>query len=1846
MKIHARMISLILAMFLCLSMLPVGAWAEEIPATNLLENILLPVENTVLEEESVEESPAESEDYVATESLPLEEQPAEVELSSEEETVVEEIPSLDGETVASGTCGDDLTWTLDDAGLLTISGTGDMYDYGYYSPVPWEEAAIKEIVVADGVTSIGDCAFEYCRALEEITIPASLSYIGCTAFRCCGSFLIIYEGTQEEMLKMELSHGNENFLMVLDVPETASGVCGDNLVWDLTDGTLTISGTGAMEDWTAGRKPSWYIYTKHIERINIESGVTTIGSHAFMGANLTEIGSYPNLTEISIADTVTSVGDWAFDSCYALEKVTMLASAVTFGSNIFNGCAGLKSAGPIGSGCNYEFGWTEAIPANAFCSCNGLTSVIIPEGITTIGSSAFNNTPLTSVVFPEGVTTIEDYAFLNCYSLTSVTIPVSIQRIGSSVFSSTEKLSEVYYSGTQEQWDAIEIAGGNDYLCSLMQSLTGTCGENLVWTLADGVLTISGEGSMDSWHTAEEVPWANMKRLIEEVDIGEGVTTIGGYAFSNCDKLTEVEIPDGVISIGGNVFKNCDGLTSIALPESVTWIGQSAFERCRYLVSVELPNSITVIERRAFACCERLAEIEIPEGVTAIGDGVFVNCSSLRSVILPVSIEEIGEEAFYNCPVLAEVSYDGTSDQWFSVAVAIGNDELVQVMDLTPAGSCGEGVRWELTEGILTISGEGDMNSWTIDLLAPWYYFRDQIKTVVIGNGITAIGSYAFRGCTELVSITIPNSVLCIYENSCYECSGLAEVKYDGTSEEWYSIIFTTGNERLVQLAAIPGAPVVASGTWGDGVLWTFYMDGLLEVLGTGVIDKNVNVPSGSVTSVYIGDGITQIDSCTFEFYENLNCVRIPTTVTEIGSRAFNYCPLQEVIYEGTREEWYSILIAQSNDSLVAAAPYPAPTEGCCGDDLLWKVEDGVLFIEGAGNMYDWSYTYRAPWHYVRESITALKLDSGVTSIGDYAFFDLSMLVETELPDSLTSIGDDAFYGCYNLIYINIPEGVASIGVRAFYDCGLHQITIPESVTAIGGDAFYGAQFTTAGSIGSGCDYEFGWTEQIPNYAFERCSKLTSVNLPESITSIGTWAFAYCSSLISLTIPDGVTSIGSNAFSHCTNLNGIIIPDGVTSIDSGTFSGCTSLSGITIPDDVTAIGSSAFYGCTSLTSIIIPDGVTSIGKLAFSDCTGLVSVDVPKSVTTIADMAFSDCSSLAEVSYPGNAADWYSINFGSNNEALIEAAGFEVPDSGVCGDDLVWDLTEGTLTISGSGAMPDWTDTRPVWYYSRDEIVDVVIEDGVTHIGSYAFYVCSSITSVTIPDSVTSMGELAFHGCSALTSVTIPGSVEAIPNSAFGSCSALTKVVINEGPTSIGNSAFACCTSLTSVTIPGTVKEIGASAFACCTALEAIVIPEGVETLGIMDFEGEVRESEAGVFVECSALTKITLPVSLQVIGVACFHDTSELSTVVYNGEEEDWKRIHISYLNEYLLAAVDYPAAGYCGENLSWEIDGNTLYISGYGDMNTYTATSNPWRNYATVIESIVLEEGITSVSEGAFYSLREAVSVSLPVSINTIAESAFGDYRADGISIETVSYAGTEDDWYAIDIGDVNGSLWRGMGYAEPRSGTHAGNIQWNVYKNVLTISGYGEMASFGGVAPWMYAAPYVHTIVVEEGVKSIAARAFYRKIEVDSVLQELPYVSFERVESVDLPEGLVSIGSYAFAWCTGLTDITIPDSVEYVATTAFLGCTGLKQISKADGTIIQITAGDNNLDGVIDTDDAQEALDIASGVSTIADSGDAAEMVSSSLASDVNADGVVDSRDATQILRYTNGLESTLS
>ncbi len=1016
------------------------------------------------------------------------------------------------------------------------------------------------------------------------------------------------------------------------------------------------------------------------------------------------------------------------------------------------------------------------------------------------------------------------------------------------------------------------------------------------------------------------------------------------------------------------------------------------------------------------------------------------------------------------------------------------------------------------------------------------------IPSEIDGKPVTSIGKRAFKDCTGLTSVTIPDSVTSIGDDAFSDCTGLTVISVDKNNESYTSedgVLFDKNKTTLM--------------TYPQGKKGAYTIPDSVTSIG-----KRAFSDCAGLTDVTIPDSVTSIGDGAFVDCIELKNVTIPDSVTSIGEEVFFGCT-----------GLTSVTIPDSVTDIGSSAFY-----GCTGltsviiPGSVTKIE-AFLFSECTG-------------------LTSVTIPDSVTSIGYYAFKDCTGLTSVTIPDSVTSISDDTFSGCTGLAVINvdknnesytsedgvlfdknktnliiypvgkkgaytIPDSVTEIGSSAFDGCiGLTSVTIPDSVTSIGYGAFFG------------------------------CTGLTDVTIPDSVTSISSLAFYNCTGLTSVIIPGSVTSIGSSAFYGCDNItihgyknsyaetyaneNGItfaeidvetaddyewkenedgtvtitgytgnggdvVIPseiDGksVTSIGNWAFEDCTGLTSVTIPGSVTKIGNWAFFRCTGLTDVKISDSVTEIGMAAFYGCTGLTSITIPDSVTNIGMAVFFGCTGLT------------SIDVDKNNENYLSESG------------IVFNKDKTALILYPVGRIGDYT-----------------IPDSVTSIGTSAFVDCTGLTSITIPDSVTEIGMGAFAGCSGLTSITIPDSVTKIGAEAFSYCTGLTSIDVdknNENYLSENGVLFnKDKTSLIAYpggkngayTVPGSVTEIGAGAFADCTGLTSITVPDSVTSIG--DY----------AFSHCTGLTNITIPASVTEISDGIFAGCDDIVIFGYSGSYAE------TYANENELAFVAIDA------DYEWEEnEDGSVTITGYtgngGDV---------------VIPYVIDGKPVTSIGNWAFDSCIGLTSITIPDSVTSIGDGAFADCTGlTVISVDKNNESYTSEDGVLFDKNKTTLIRYPGGkkgAYTIPGSVTSIGYVAFADCPGLTDVTIPGSVTSIDDGA-FLYC-PRLTSITIPDSVTSIGYSAFFdctglTVISVDKNNESYTSedgVLFDKNKTTlitypggkegayTIPGSVTSIGDRAFGYCKGLTSITIPDSVTSIGYSAFVVCKGLTSVTIPD-------------------------------------------------------------------------------
>ena len=1271
--------------------------------------------------------------------------------------------------------------------------------------------------------------------------------------------------------------------------------------------------------------------------------VTSIGDDAFYACT--------SLTSVTIPSSVTSIGSYAFYECYNLTSVNIPSGVTNIEPYTFAYCKKLTNV-------TIPYGVTT-IGKEAFRDCFVFTDITVPESVTSMGVGAFRGCiDMVSITLPSGLTNIQDRTFYDCWELASITIPEGVTNIGSYAFFLCSNLKTV-----------INLSVLNVERGSTEHGYLGYYANTVFFNASTGVLYVNNNYDFSS---AMYYPWHAARELIASVEFGTNVTRIGYGAVSSCSSLTSVSIPNSVTSIGSYAFYDCSALTSVSIPNSVTSIGSSAFQDCSALTSLELPANITYIPYGMCWGCSSLLSITIPFGVTSIGEDAFYNCTSLTTVSIPSSVTSIGVCAFQDCYALnnvtipegvtsiAEYTFDRcsslTSINIPSGVTSIGEAAFRYCSSLTSV---------DIPDGVLNIGQSA-------------FACCSSLTDITISASVTSIGSYAFEHCWYLTSIDIPTGITCIKKGTFNDCRRLTSITIPAsvTSIENNAFYNCSELKTVINLSGLN----VEKGSDSYGCLG-YYATTLFNA-STGYLYVNENYdydfsnqeyyPWNSMRSqireIELGPDVTHIGISAFSS-TSLTSVTIPEGVTSIGNDAFYNCT--------------SLTSVSIPSSVTSIGTWAFQS---CSSLTNITIPEGVTSIA--------NYTFDGC-----SSLSSITIPASVTSIGNNAFQDCSSLTSITIPASVTIIGDQAFHNCSNLNTVinlsglNVNRGLMDHGHLGFYantvffnaptghlyvnenynyynqesypwHAARELITSVEfgpNVTSIGSYAFENCSALISVSIPNS-------VTSIGSFAFDDCSALTSVSIPNSVTNIGNYAFYGCSSLESITIPEGVTSIGTDAFSRCSSLASITIPKSVASIGEWAFCGCSSLTSITIPEGLTIIGDYTFYGCSSLPNITIPNSVTSIGGSAFRDCSSLESITIHAGITSIGDNAFYGCSRLGTVI---NLSD-LEIVARSEDHGYVAYYTDAVWDEGV--NDWSFDKTTGNLYVNYNfdGAEAD---DYP-WHSVRSEVKSVNIGSKVTKIGYEMFAECENLTSITIPNGVVSIGNFSFNNCSSLTSITIPASVTDIQNNALLRCTDLSSIIVNSRNAryrDVGDKAL----------VAGDTLVVG------CTSG---YIPEGVTVIGDMAFMGRVLDNstleipegvtsiERYAFVQCQ-VSSIHLPKTLKKCAYYSFCATYS-SVPVYITE------IHIDDLAAWF--DIDFD------ENSNPLETGADFYVGGIPMNETITTPAgltvikeevlSGWKGH-----ELIISEGVETISNWAFFGMKNLTAITIPSSVTSIGTQAF---------------------------------------------------------------------------------------------------------------------------------------------------------------------------------------------------------------------------------------------------------------
>ncbi len=1176
-------------------------------------------------------------------------------------------------------------------------------------------------------------------------------------------------------------------------------------------------------------------------------------------------------------------------------------------------------------------------------SKDSIRFIYINDGITSIGDRAFMDlTKAKSAYIPDTVVTIGDSAFERCGDLKEINLPANLKTIGEGAFKYCTSIK------TLDLPQSVTTIGNDAF--SNLDSLKSFSvqQENKYYKAVDGVLFNFNLTELISYPDGIEKA---------KYTVPSGVTTIGRYAFDDCD-IKEITLPDTLKTISDGAFYECSNIEKIDIPASVTSISQSAllygmsslkeinvsednqwYSSYRGVLYNKDKSKLIRFPQACDTAISKNGKYDMPETVKTIGQEAFLEVTTVVNMEIFGILEKIEMAAFMNFDSLTEIKFKGTKENWEQVEKDILNDRLDEVEIKFTRGKPEEeafdakvGKTYYLKNFVDLKGNEHLIDTLVVSSSNPDVATVDKAngepKMVAISEGTAKITAIVIKdGTTYAAEVTVivssdaedkKSGTFNLIEGDIFDLTENMDVP----GEFLDSLVWNTSNPAVATVdnglvtaiskgSAVVIATVNSTGTMPYSIRCEItvtpkYTDESYFKFSNGTItkytgpDAEVKIPEkiGGVKVTAIGDN-------AFYNCNHVTKVEFPDTITRIGTYSFAYC-----------QSLSNITLNEGITSIGSDA------FSYCTSLIKIKIPSTVSANSG---------TY---WFWGATRLNTVEFAKGTTNIGQGVRG--AQIKNVIIPSSVTTINNYAFYSCPNLSTISLPDTVTSVGSYAFSGCSsLKSATLGTNTNTLGSGAFYNCYNLKSVNLGTKLT-------SISSYTFYYCSNLTDITIPNTVTSVGTEAFGYCTNLKTVTGGEGVKTIGDYAFYSCSKLESITLSDVLIGIGYCSF-GYSGIKSVTIPGSVNTVGSNAFSYCSKLENINLGNGITVIGQNAF-ESTGITSIVIPDTVNKISSYAFRGCKNLTDVTL-GNGVktiNSYAFYYCTNLKNITISNG--VTSIG----DYAFSYTAVTSLI-----IPDSVTYLGYNVFSGCSfLTDVTIGMGINSITSSLFYGCTSIKNITLSEGIKSIGSYAFSGCKYLKKITIPDSVTSIGSYAFQNCTELSDVDLGEGITSIGSYAFYGCNSLRTINIPDSVKSISSYAFSNCRYLNNVNFGEGIENIGSYSF------------YYCTALTSVTIPDSVKTIGGRAFYNCYNLKNLNL-GEGIETISAY-SFYNCYRLKNLVIPASvtyvddyafAYCSDIEDVQV-GNPNCTFGYNvfyGCNKLQASAEVTGTYKALSEEIV---------------------------------------------------------------------------------------------------------------------------------------------------------------------------------------------------------------------------------------------------------------------------------------------------
>ncbi len=1599
-------------------------------------------------------------------------------------------------------------------------------------------AAVEGVyTIPQGITSLAPYLFYYNTSIQEVKIPASVTYIGAKAFYRAAAKVTFIKATEADLVQTDPKDETKKELPLLRL--------GEQVFWYTTHTEITLPARLSPEDFNV----NIFEHCDKLEKVIIQPEEVECP----ISYKTTADGM---LLQVILDKNNNPTAEWKVIYCPKAKKgaVTFPVDVTEIGAKAFYNCDSITSVA-------IPYHMTK-LGAQAFYSCEALTTLTIDENVENfeIRSEAFSGcTQLGNFTIPSGVTTIGAKAFYNCSSITSLTIPVTVTTIGESAFARSSYNAEGGISSITFEDEE------NSKALTIGKEAFKFVNEITTLTIPARVTSI-GDGAFQGIIKLESVTFV-------DPDGAEQNLTIEANAFKNCDNLTEITLPARLKSLGACAFGDTNKLTTVNVNSKagVTLANYAfgsrtdsaaAFYVTTLNLGVNAPgnialtsvfgtklNTVNVAEGNTslksvdgvlyddkittvlYYPDSKTGAYTLPDTIEVITAGVFKG-KSFESITFGYKLTEIGESAFENCKNLKNIYFTATPDGTEPVDLTIG----VSAFD-----GCVALENFQLPTRTVSIGEDAFMGC-------------KALTAVVIPEGVKTIGGRAFSGCDNVVTVSLPSTLeeirvipttldtvtsgpLAGYRATyfyAFNCDSLQSITVDPDNNYYASIDGVLYKKAAIDTVTYSdGKTKKELHVEKDDTATASETTGSESTDGEDGTDNTEPTEENRVTS-YVPYELLQVP------FRKTGKVTIPNTVSYIADYAFGIgmetSDVTEVAFSGAVD-----------------------------------LPEGVELTFGLSAFYS-------------EKLTKITLPTGLKKI-DVQDFEYCMgLKEIFIPNTVTSIGARAFSRCKALETITFEEatqdsnyelrledgtsmsttssGTSSTYYGVFVNTQspyLTTITLPARTTYIGTYAFFATAYESSGQYTTLERYPYLQSITIPANvteigarAFGYQEALTNVQFAEDsqLTKINENAFYYCSKLQSISFANvsSLKEIGANAF-NSTGLSGeLTLPTGLETVQNGAFSGL-KITKVTISNTVVTLNQSAFANNKLLTEVVFEatSKLETIGKSAFSGCTKLATIQIPASVKSIGESAFSSATSLTSLPF---AADSALEEIGASAFANTGLTSFEFPVTSA------QELALGAALFSGCKSLTTVTLSKSVTKISGvltkcAALKTVIVEsDNENFLADKnlpilynkvekeddqgnTIYIYTTIQfsfgeidgdTYKVADGVTIIGANAFEG-QGFKKIEFPKSLLTIEASAFKNCRMLEEVVFAEGCNleTIGDYAFQLCTSLKGIELPAGVKTIGKAAFQGC---------QNMETLDLGDNLVTIHES---AFDTTPSLSGVTFPDTLTGIGKYAFRYSGISGKVIIPENVE--KLVELNADGSYKTSTSQYSMTSYtfqyCTNITEVELPDSLTHIAGYAFDGCIS------------LRTINFPEGLEYISNYAFRNCRSLTTVALPDSMKDIGNNVFENCTSlTTANVPNLTATGTTPRYTymykgctALSKVTFNSSITKLANY---------------MFQNCTSLTSVELPTGLTALGNYLFAGSGLTSF---DFTPLTSLTAYPTNLFQDCT--SLSSVTFDPNSTIK------SLGNYMFAGCTALKSINLPAALTYLGTYTFQG-SGLESIT----------------------------------------------------------------------------------